>query len=93
MKGSLRPFQNERVRAEIIASLQDVDVVVFFDSCTPKALIDSLRPDVLVKGAEYRMEDLAGAQEVIERGGKVILAEMEEGFGTTRFVEKIRCAQ
>jgi D-beta-D-heptose 7-phosphate kinase/D-beta-D-heptose 1-phosphate adenosyltransferase len=64
---------------------------VFFDSYTPKALIDSLQPDVLVKGAEYRIEDLAGAQEIIDRGGKVVLADMEEGFGTTRFIEKIRC--
>jgi D-beta-D-heptose 7-phosphate kinase/D-beta-D-heptose 1-phosphate adenosyltransferase len=93
IKGSLRPFQNEHVRAEIVASLQDVDAVVLFDSYTPKALIDSLQPDVLVKGAEYCVEDLAGAQEVIKRGGKVVLADMKEGFCTTRFVKKIRCSQ
>jgi D-beta-D-heptose 7-phosphate kinase/D-beta-D-heptose 1-phosphate adenosyltransferase len=93
VKGSSRPFQSEHVRAEIIASLQDVDAVVLFDSYTPEALIAAIQPDVLVKGAEYRVEDLAGAQEVIARGGKVILANMEVGFSTTQFVETIRCNQ
>jgi D-beta-D-heptose 7-phosphate kinase/D-beta-D-heptose 1-phosphate adenosyltransferase len=93
LKGAQRPFQSENVRAEIIASLRDVDIVVLFDSYTPKELIELLQPDVLIKGAEYRIEDLAGAQELIKRGGKVILADMAAGFSTTQFVEKMRYGQ
>ncbi|MDR0406593.1 MAG: adenylyltransferase/cytidyltransferase family protein, partial [Holosporales bacterium] len=93
LKGLTRPFQNETVRAEILASLQDVDLIVLFDSYTPKSLIEALQPDVLVKGAEYHIEDLAGAQEIIARGGRVILTDMKKEFSTTRFIEKIQQSQ
>jgi D-beta-D-heptose 7-phosphate kinase/D-beta-D-heptose 1-phosphate adenosyltransferase len=88
IKGPNRPLQEENVRAEVLAALQDVDLVVLFDSYTPKTLVEALQPDVLVKGAEYRIEDLAGAQEILNRGGQVILADMKPGFSTTRFAKK-----
>jgi D-beta-D-heptose 7-phosphate kinase/D-beta-D-heptose 1-phosphate adenosyltransferase len=87
LKGKDRPLQDEETRAKVLAALQDVDLVVLFDSYTPQALLEKLQPDVLVKGAEYRLEDLAGAQEILARGGRVILADMQPGFSTTQFMK------
>ncbi|MDR1267150.1 MAG: D-glycero-beta-D-manno-heptose-7-phosphate kinase [Holosporales bacterium] len=88
LKGPSRPLQNENTRAEILAALQDVDLVVLFDTLSPKELIEVLQPDVLVKGAEYRIENLSGAQEILDRGGQVILADMKPGFSTSHFIEE-----
>lgn len=89
LKGPTRPIQDERARAQIVAALKDVDLVVLFGEETPLALIQHLRPDVLVKGADYKIEDVVGAQEVISWGGEVVLAKQQEGFSTTSTVSKI----
>ncbi len=88
-KGDNRPVNNEESRAIILASLVIVDAVVIFDEDTPQALISKLLPDVLVKGGDYTIEQIAGAKEVIENGGRVIINKIIEGFSTTNIINKI----
>jgi D-beta-D-heptose 7-phosphate kinase/D-beta-D-heptose 1-phosphate adenosyltransferase len=67
-----------------------VDVVVVFEEDTPLQLIQTLLPDVLVKGGDYTIETIVGAKEVIANGGKVIINPIVEGFSTTNIIEKIK---
>src|SRR5579862_2609261 len=92
LKGRGRPVQGEVARATVLASLKAVDAVVIFEDDTPLALIDALRPDVLVKGADYRVETVVGAELVISRGGKVVLAELVPEQSTTNTIERISAA-
>ncbi|HYN37690.1 MAG TPA: D-glycero-beta-D-manno-heptose 1-phosphate adenylyltransferase, partial [Rhodospirillales bacterium] len=86
LKGAGRPVQAEAARATVLASLAAVDAVVPFAEDTPLPLILALRPDVLVKGADYRLEQVVGAEEVRGWGGRVVLARLEPGFSTTATV-------
>jgi len=79
LKGPTRPVQNETARATVMASLAPVDLVVLFDEPTPLELVRALRPDVLVKGSDYRIEDVVGAAEVQSWGGKVALVDLQQG--------------
>ncbi len=90
LKGPDRPINNTQSRALIIANLVMVDAVVVFDEDTPQTLIQSLLPDVLVKGGDYTIETIVGAKEVIANGGKVIINPIVEGFSTTNIIEKIK---
>ena len=90
LKGAGRPVQSEASRAAVLASLGVVDLVVVFDEDTPEALIRALRPDLLVKGADYRMEGVVGADLVRGWGGRVLLAELLPGHSTTETVARIR---
>ncbi len=90
LKGSARPVNDETTRAQILANLMVVDAVVVFDQDTPLELIVSIMPDVLVKGGDYTIEQIAGAKEVIANGGKVVLAQIIDGVSTTRTIEKMR---
>jgi D-beta-D-heptose 7-phosphate kinase/D-beta-D-heptose 1-phosphate adenosyltransferase len=90
LKGSRRPFQSESDRAEILAGLRFVDAVTVFDEDTPAALIERLLPDVLVKGADYAEDEIAGAVAVRRAGGEVVLVELEEGLSSTGLIERIR---
>lgn len=92
LKGSDRPLVGEADRARILAALAAVDGVVLFDEPTPLALIEALRPDVLVKGTDYREEDVVGAREVKGWGGQVILVPLVAGRSTTGLVERLRSA-
>jgi D-beta-D-heptose 7-phosphate kinase/D-beta-D-heptose 1-phosphate adenosyltransferase len=83
LKGPGRPLQSEVARAAVLASIATVDAVVLFDEETPLALIDLLRPDVLVKGADYRLEQVVGALLVQSYGGRVLLARLEPGYSTS----------
>ena len=83
LKGPERPIQNEAARAEVIASLEAVDMVVIFGEDTPEALIGAIKPDVFVKGADYAVDDLPEAAIIKSYGGEIILAEMEDGYSTT----------
>ena len=83
LKGPGRPVQPEIARAAVLASLAAVDAVVLFDEETPLALIEMLRPDVLVKGADYRLEQVVGASLVQSYGGRVRLARLEPGYSTS----------
>src|SRR5262249_47864799 len=75
LKGPQRPIQNELARATVMASIGAVDLVVLFAEDTPLAMIEALRPDVLIKGADYRLDQVVGADIVQSYGGKVVLAD------------------
>jgi D-beta-D-heptose 7-phosphate kinase/D-beta-D-heptose 1-phosphate adenosyltransferase len=89
-KGSDRPLVPEAERARLLAALTAVDCVVLFDDDTPLALIDRLRPDVLVKGADYAREAIVGAAEVEGWGGRVVRVPLVAGKSTTDLVRKLR---
>lgn len=89
-KGDTRPINNEMSRSMLIASLQFVDAVIVFDEDTPFELIKALEPDVLVKGADYSIDKVVGADIVQSKGGKVELIEFLEGYSTTAIEKKIR---
>jgi D-beta-D-heptose 7-phosphate kinase/D-beta-D-heptose 1-phosphate adenosyltransferase len=93
LKGPDRPIQNETARATVLAALGNVDMVTIFDQDTPYDLINELRPDVLVKGADYRIEDVVGADLVQGWGGSVHLAKLTSGQSTTATVSRIRASE
>jgi D-beta-D-heptose 7-phosphate kinase/D-beta-D-heptose 1-phosphate adenosyltransferase len=88
LKGPDRPIQNEIARATVLSSLKFVDAVVIFSEDTPIDLIKALEPDVLVKGADYRLDQVVGGDFVRSRGGKVVLADIVEGHSTTNMVQR-----
>jgi len=88
LKGKDRPLQDEASRATVLASLASVDGVVMFAEDTPLALIELLRPDLLVKGADYTLDKVVGAAQVASWGGRVVLVDLEQGHSTTRLVGK-----
>jgi D-beta-D-heptose 7-phosphate kinase/D-beta-D-heptose 1-phosphate adenosyltransferase len=88
LKGYSRPINTEDARAEVLGALESVDAVTVFDEETPLALIETLLPDVLVKGADYRPEEVVGRAEVEEAGGKLVLIPLEEGHSTTQMVRR-----
>lgn len=90
LKGESRPVNDENARATVMAALGVVDAVTIFAEPTPRELIVSVMPDVLVKGGDYTVEEIAGAKEVIENGGKVVINPMVEGFSTTALIEKMK---
>jgi D-beta-D-heptose 7-phosphate kinase/D-beta-D-heptose 1-phosphate adenosyltransferase len=90
LKGPNRPVNDENARALLLASLVMVDAVVLFSEPTPLELILSIKPDVLVKGGDYKVEDIAGAKEVLSWGGKVIINPIVKGFSTTSIINKIQ---
>ncbi len=90
LKGEGRPINNEADRASVLAALGFVDFVTLFGEETPKELIDELIPDILVKGADYKPEEIVGYDTVTNNGGKVITIELVEGRSTTKTIEKIK---
>ena len=90
LKGPTRPVRTEQERAVIVAALESVDVVVVFEEDTPLQLIRALTPDVLVKGGDYTVETVVGAEEVLGRGGEVIIVPLTPGHSTTGTVERMR---
>jgi D-beta-D-heptose 7-phosphate kinase/D-beta-D-heptose 1-phosphate adenosyltransferase len=93
LKGATRPVQDERARALVLASLACVDGVVIFDEDTPAELIRCLRPSLLVKGGEYRPQQVAGADLVESWGGKLLLVEMMPGWSTTGTLARLAESQ
>ena len=89
IKGKNRPIQDEISRAMVLASLGFVDAVVFFGEDTPYNLIKITQPDILVKGADYKPEDIVGYDIVANKGGKVVTIEFLEGYSTTAIEKKI----
>ena len=89
-KADNRPLIPEQDRAVVVAALEFVDAVCLFDEATPIDLINQLGPDVLVKGADYRHEDVVGHEVVEQRGGRVALVPLLEGYSTTDLVARIR---
>lgn len=89
-KGPERPLNRQADRAFMLAALQSVDMVTFFDEGTPVALISQLRPDILVKGGDYDMSKLPETALVQSWGGKALALPFVDGYSTTALVEKIR---
>jgi len=89
LKGESRPINDQHARATVMAALLMVDAVILFEEDTPLNLINAIRPDVLVKGGDYTMEQIVGAKEVIEAGGRVVINPIVPGFSTTGIIEKI----
>ncbi len=88
LKGEGRPVQDEASRAAVIGSLRSVDLVTVFDDDTPLDLIRTLRPDILIKGDDYKVEEVVGSDIVHAWGGKVILIPLEDGHSTTRIISR-----
>lgn len=89
LKGEHRPLQDENSRLHILAALQSVDAVVLFDEDTPYELIKEIEPDILVKGADYKIENIVGYDIVVSRGGSVQTIEFIEGYSTTLIEKRI----
>lgn len=90
LKGAGRPVQSETARASVLASMSNVDLVVVFGEDTPLDLIKALRPDVLVKGADYEKSAVVGAAEVEAYGGRVVLADLVDSFSTTATIAALK---
>ncbi len=89
IKGAGRPIQDESSRALILAALHFVDAVVMFDEDTPASLIESVQPDILVKGSDYKAEEIVGYDVVMAKGGEVVTIDFLEGYSTTRIIDRI----
>lgn len=90
LKGEGRPVNDENARATVMAALRVVDAVTIFSEPTPRELIIAIQPDVLVKGGDYKVEDIAGAKEVIANGGRVVINPIIKGFSTTSIIQKMK---
>ena len=88
LKGPGRPVNQQESRAIVLASLVMVDAVIIFEEDTPLNLVKALLPDVMVKGGDYRVNEIAGAGEVIAAGGRVVINPILEGFSTTSIIER-----
>ena len=89
IKGPTRPIQDEKSRAIILASMQFVDAIVYFSDPTPYELIKAIQPDILVKGADYKPEEIIGYDIVKAKGGEIITLTYLEGYSTTNIIKKI----
>lgn len=90
LKGRERPLVKEKDRTEILSALEVVDYIVIFDELTPKNLIDSITPHILVKGGDWKREDVVGRDTVEAHGGEVVIIPEVKGYSTTTLIEKIR---
>ena len=90
LKGESRPINNLNARMAVLAGLASVDWVVSFDEDTPQRLIGEILPDLLVKGGDYKPEEIAGSKEVWANGGDVRVLNFENGCSTTNVIEKIK---
>ena len=90
LKGESRPVNDEQSRALLLSALQFVDAVVLFDDDTPYELIKQVQPDVLVKGNDYKPEEIVGYDIVTAKGGKVLTINLVEGFSTTNIIKRMK---
>ena len=90
IKGPLRPVVNEQARARLMAALEFIDAVTLFDEPTPKELIEAVRPNILVKGDDYTVDTIVGADFVIANGGSVQTVPLVKGYSTTALIERIK---
>ena len=91
LKGESRPIQDQASRAAVIGSLRSVDLVTFFDENTPLELIKMLKPDVLIKGEDYKVNEVVGSEVVEQWGGRVCLIRLEKGHSTTNIIARSVC--
>jgi len=90
IKGDSRPVQDQLARAMVLASLQFVSAVIMFDEDTPYELIKRVQPDILIKGSDYKIEDIVGCDIVTSKGGEVVTIDFVEGYSTTSIIEKLK---
>ena len=90
IKGDSRPVQDQLARAMVLASLQFVSAVIMFDEDTPYELIKRVQPDILIKGSDYKIEDIVGYDIVTSKGGGVVTIDFVEGYSTTSIIEKLK---
>lgn len=90
IKGDDRPVMDQESRAMALAAMGFVGAVVLFDEDTPQRLIENIKPDVLVKGKDYEVKDIVGADVVQANGGKIVTMDLVEGYSTSAIVEKIK---
>jgi rfaE bifunctional protein nucleotidyltransferase chain/domain len=90
LKGDMRPVNNEAFRLWMMASLQIVDAVILFDEQTPAELIEAITPDIIVKGGDYTVDQVVGAQHVISHGGEVKIIPIVKGYSTTEIIAAIQ---
>lgn len=90
LKGPTRPINDEEARAAVLSALGFVSAVVLFDEPTPLELIRRVQPDVLIKGADYKPEDIVGYDIVTSRGGKVVTIPLTSGYSTSNIEQRIR---
>lgn len=93
LKGLSRPVNDEFARAFVLAGLEFVSAVVLFDEDTPYDLIKKVQPDFLVKGSDYKPENIVGYDIVTAKGGKVVTVDLVDGFSTTKTIEKMSAVQ
>ena len=89
LKGKERPFVNESDRAKILLSIKYVDYVTIFDESTPKDIIEKIKPDTLVKGGDYMVDDIIGSKFVIDLGGKVEIVKFLDGYSSSNYIDNI----
>lgn len=85
-----RPINSEMTRATILAALECIDAIILFDEDTPYELIKAIQPDILVKGSDYKAENIVGYDIVTAKGGSILTVPLIEGFSTTKLIEKLR---
>lgn len=90
LKGLERPINDENARARMLSALSFVDAVVLFSEDTPKDLITYLIPDILVKGSDYNLSNIVGADIVLANGGEVKTIDLVEGYSTTNLIQKLK---
>ena len=89
LKGKDRPIQKENARATVLLALKDVDIVIIFNEETPIKLIELIKPDVLIKGGDYKIDEIAGAEFIQQNGGRVVLSDYKNGHSTSDIIKKI----
>ena len=90
LKGKGRPLIPQKDRAELLANFEFIDYITIFDEDTPERLIKQISPDVLVKGGDYKKEDVIGGKFVAEKGGKVLIIPFLKGHSTSKLIKKIK---
>ena len=90
LKGTSRPINNLEQRAKVLSSLQCVDKIVSFTDETPIKLIKEIKPDILVKGGDYKVKDVVGLKEIKSWGGEVKIIPLVPGLSTTKIIKKLR---
>jgi D-glycero-beta-D-manno-heptose 1-phosphate adenylyltransferase len=89
LKGPSRPVNDDQTRLHVMAALEMVDLVVVFEEDTPLQLISALLPDLLVKGGDYQPEHIVGADLVTARGGQVLVLPFQDGYSSTKLIERM----
>jgi D-beta-D-heptose 7-phosphate kinase/D-beta-D-heptose 1-phosphate adenosyltransferase len=89
IKGKKRPINSQKARQIVVAGLEAVDYVVLFSETTPLKIIKNIKPDVLIKGADWKKKDIVGAKEVLSSGGKIARITFLKGYSTSTIIKKI----